>query len=117
MGMTLAQFKADLAAIFSDLASSGAVQTATFYAANGTTSRGTASVIRGVLSSTQRPADSGWAKLYKCSWWVEAANIPAGVAIDDVVSDGTACRILNIESDGAGIYKRLDLGDPTSGGL
>lgn len=105
------QIAADIAHIYTDLGSTDAEETASFYEPNGTTLRGTGSVIRGIHLSATQLRDSGFADIYEESIYVQAADDP-GVTREDVVTLANGnFRVLKVAPGPMSLIVRCDLGD------
>ena len=103
------QIVADIAHIYTDLGETDATELATVYQPNGTTSRGTVNVIRGIQLNFTQLRDSGFADLYTESVYIEIAEDP-GAAVEDVVAMTNGnFRVLNVAPGPMSLLIRLDL--------
>jgi hypothetical protein len=111
MAVNQAQIAADIAHIYTDLGSTDAEETASFYQPDGTTLRGTGSVIRGIHLSATQLRDSGFADVYEESIYVQTADNP-GIAREDVITLANGnFRVMKVAPGPMSLIVRCDLGD------
>ena len=115
-GLSAALINRDIDFIQSDLSLSGAVESITVTNPDGTSDRKTGlTVIRGKTLSAEELRDTGFAKQYSESVYVQKSDAPTGtnaIDLDDifVLSDING-RVLNIGQGPTGNLLRFDLGD------
>jgi hypothetical protein len=111
-GLTQAAIQADMEHILSDLADSGATETAEVFAkGKAVSSRGTVTILRAEQLSREELQGTGFEQEYEQSIYVIRASEPAGVVKGDIVvmSDGRF-RILEFGRGPGVSYRRYDLG-------
>lgn len=111
MAVDQTQISADIAHIYTDLNATNATEVATIYAPNGTTERGTASVIRGIKLNWTQLKDSGFADLYKESVYIQSSENPGVVREDIITMTNGDFRVLFVAPGPMDLIVRLDLGD------
>lgn len=115
-GLTAARINADIDAIQADLSLSGATESVTVKSADQTANRIIGlTIIRGKSLSAEELRDTGFAKNYSESIYVQKADAPTGayaIILEDVfiLSDLTA-RVLDIGKGPTQNLLRYDLGD------
>lgn len=114
-GLTTSQVNDDFDFILSDLGGLAAKETASFFEADGTTSRGTAAIIRMGRILLETPEATGWAQAYQFSIVVGRDDAPSGLALEDVIvlTDGRY-RVLDIKPGPARVRYLIHLGDEVS---
>lgn len=115
-GLTAALINRDIDFIQSDLSLSGAVESITVTNPDGTKNRKTdLTVIRGKTLSAEELRDTGFAKQYSESVYVQKSDAPTGanaIDLDDIfVLSDIKGRVLNIGQGPTGNLLRFDLGD------